>query len=73
MLTHIVQSGWVKGKATSTLAFDISQFFPSLNHRFLVLILKKAGFDPKVVSFFSNYLTLKKYEYLGNNFCLLSL
>jgi len=31
-LTHIIQSGWVKGKMTSTLAFDISQFFPSLNH-----------------------------------------
>jgi len=31
-LTHIVCSGWVKGKTTSTLAFDISQFFPSLNH-----------------------------------------
>jgi len=31
-LTHIVHSGWVKGKTTSTLAFDISQFFPSLNH-----------------------------------------
>ena len=28
-LTHIVRSGWVKGKSTSTLAFDISQFFPS--------------------------------------------
>jgi len=31
-LTHIVCSGWVKGKTTSTLVFDISQFFPSLNH-----------------------------------------
>jgi len=31
-LTHIVQSGCVKGKTTSTLAFDISQFFSSLNH-----------------------------------------
>ena len=31
-LTHIVRSGWVKGKSTSTLTFDISQFFPSLNH-----------------------------------------
>jgi len=31
-LTHIAHSGWVKGKMTSTLAFDISQFFPSLNH-----------------------------------------
>jgi len=31
-LTHIIHSGWIKGKMTSTLAFDISQFFPSLNH-----------------------------------------
>ena len=31
-LTHIVHLGWVKGKTTSTLAFDILQFFPSLNH-----------------------------------------
>ena len=67
-LTHIVWSSWVKGKATSTLAFDISQFFPSLNHCFLVLILKKAGFDPKVVSFFSNYLTQRSTKYLWNNF-----
>ena len=31
-LTHIVHSGWVKNKTTSILTFDISQFFPSLNH-----------------------------------------
>jgi len=31
-LTHIVQLGWIKGRNTSTLAFDISQYFPSLNH-----------------------------------------
>jgi len=67
-LTHIVRSGWAKGKATSSLAFDISQFFPSLNHRFLVLILEKAGLDPKVVSFFSNYLTQRSTKYLWNNF-----
>ena len=57
-LTHIVQSGWTKGKTTSTLAFDISQFFPLLNHRFLVLVLEKVGLDPKVTNFFANYLVL---------------
>jgi len=31
-LTHIIQTGWVKNLSTSTLAFDIAQFFPSLNH-----------------------------------------
>jgi len=67
-LTHIVWSGWAKGKATSSLAFDISQFFPSLNYCFLVHILDKAGLDPKVASFFSNYLTQRSMKYLWNNF-----
>ena len=31
-LTHIVCSGWVKNKMTSTLIFNISQFFLLLNH-----------------------------------------
>ena len=35
-LTHIVWLGWAKGKSTSSLAFNILQFFPSLNHKLLV-------------------------------------
>jgi len=31
-LTHIIRSGWTKNTSTSMLAFNISQFFPSLNH-----------------------------------------
>jgi len=42
-LTYIIHSGWVKNLFTSTLAFDIAQFFPSLNHRLLSCIIKKAG------------------------------
>ena len=38
-----------------------------MNHRFLVLILEKAGLDPKVV-FFLNYLTQRSTKYLWNNF-----
>ena len=38
-LIHIIHSGWVKNISTSTLAFDIAQFFPSLNHHFLTYIL----------------------------------
>ena len=66
-LTHIIHSGWVKGKATSTLAFDISQFFPLLNHHLLTLILKKTGLKPKVSSFFANYLIMRKTNYLWND------
>ena len=66
-LTHIIQLGWVKNKTTNTLAFDISQFFPSLNHQLLTLILDKAGLNSKVISFFANYLIRRKTNYLWNN------
>jgi len=63
-LTHIIQSGWVKNLYTSTVAFDITQFFPSLNHQLLSFILNKVGFDHKVSKFFSNYLVNRKTKYL---------
>jgi len=31
-LIHIICSGWVKNLYTSTVVFDITQFFPSLNY-----------------------------------------
>ena len=52
---------------TSILAFNIVQFFPSLNYWLLLLILRKTGYDPKVVQFFSNYLVGKKTWYCWNN------
>ena len=48
--------------------FDITQFFPFLNHQILPLILEKAGFDIKVSNFFKNYLVGRKMTYLWNNF-----
>jgi len=67
-LTHTIHSGWVKNLITSTLAFDISQFFPSLNHQLLSLILDKVGLDHKVSNFFKNYLVGQKTQYCWNNF-----
>ena len=66
-LTHIIRSGWAKGKSTSSLAFDISQFFPSLNHRLLILILEKASLNHKVTAFFANYLVQRRTNYLWND------
>jgi len=63
-LIHIIRSGWVKNLYNSTVAFDITQFFPSLNHQLLPLILNKVGFDHKVLKFFSNYLVDRKTKYL---------
>ena len=67
-LTHFIYIGWIKNMSTSTLAFDIAQFFPSLNHHLLFLILGKAGFRSKVVNFFSNYLINRKTAYSWNSF-----
>ena len=68
ILTHIVWSGWAKGKSTSSLMFNISQFFPSLNHKLLVLILEKAGLDSRVTTFFANYLVKRSTSYMWNGF-----
>jgi len=67
-LTYFIRTGWVKNLTTSTLAFDIAQFFLSLNHQILLLILKKARFNIKVLNFFKNYLINRKMTYLWNNF-----
>ena len=67
-LTYTIQAGWVKNLSTSTLAFDITQFFPLLNHRLLSLIMKKASFEHHVISFFANYLVDRRTNYLWNNF-----
>ena len=72
VLTHIIRSGWSKGRTTSTLTFDISQFFPSLNHCILILILEKAGLSPKVTNFFANYLIQRSTKYLWNDLSSLS-
>ena len=66
-LTHIVWSGWVKNKTTSILVFDIAQFFLSLNHRLLTLILEKAGLKLKVALFFADYLVRRKTNYTWND------
>ena len=71
-LIYIICLGWVKNLSTSTLAFNISQFFLFFNHYLLTLILGKAGFDLHVIKFFSNYLISRKTNYFWNNFTLSS-
>ena len=63
-LTYFIWSGWVKNLSTSTLAFNIVQFFPLLNHQLLPLIMDKAELNQKVLAFFKNYLVRKKTKYL---------
>ena len=67
-LTHLVRAGWAKGLQTSVIAFDIAQFFPSLNHDVLMAILNKQGFPPCVGSFFASYLVGRSTSYTWNSF-----
>jgi hypothetical protein len=55
-LTHIIHAGWCAKLKTSVVAFDLSQFFPSINHDVLLSFLDKQGFVPEVVVFFRSYL-----------------
>ena len=67
-LIHFICMGWIKNILTSSLAFNIAQFFPSLNYCLLALILSKIGFNSRVINFFSNYLVNRQTKYLWNNF-----
>jgi hypothetical protein len=55
-LTHVICMGWCAKLKTSVVAFDLAQFFPSINHDVLLSILDKQGFAPEVVVFFKSYL-----------------
>ena len=46
---YFVYMSQVKKLSTSTLTFDISQFFLLLNHHLLPCISRKAGFDLKII------------------------
>ena len=67
-LTHLVQAGWAKSLKTSIIAFDITQFFPSLNHSMLTSILSHFGFANCIVDFFSDYLIGRSTQYSWNSF-----
>ena len=67
-LTYVICSGWVKKRTTSILAFNIAQFFPSLNHYLFTFSLKKVGFDSRVTLFFVDFLVQRKTNYWWNKF-----
>ena len=68
VLAHFIYIEQVKNLTTNILAFDIVQFFPSLNDQLLSLILDKASFNSKVLLFFQNYLVGRKTKYFWNSF-----
>jgi len=67
-LTYLIPVRWVKGLHKSILVFDITQFFPFLNHQLLLMILDKASFDLKISQFFSSHLINRQTQYVWDHF-----
>ncbi len=67
-LTHLVRAGWARKLKTSVIAFDIAQFFPSLNHEFLLAVMEQQGFPVEILCFFRSYLIERFTSYCWNNF-----
>jgi hypothetical protein len=67
-LTHLVRAGWAKGLTTSVVAFDIAQFFPSINHSVLLEVVARSGFPPCVGNFFRSYLVGRLTTYKWDSF-----
>ncbi|OJT07610.1 hypothetical protein TRAPUB_1516, partial [Trametes pubescens] len=63
MLVHRIRQGWARGLDTSVLAFDVAQFYPSVNHRMLLGILRKQGFSTTLVKFLGQYLSGRSTAY----------
>jgi len=66
-LTHLIRAEWARKLKTSIVASDIVQFFPSLNHKVLMVVIQKAGFPPVLGNFFCSYLTGHKTMYKWDN------
>jgi len=52
----------------SVIAFDIAQFFPSLNHSFLSIYFEKAGLNTNILKFFQSYHSNRSTIYVWNGF-----
>ena len=63
ILTDIIVKARERGMYTSVLALDIAQFFPSLNHEAMVIILRKLGFHSKIANFVKAFFQDRKTRY----------
>src|SRR6185369_2918659 len=62
-LVHLVRSGWASNLQTSVLAFDLANFFPSLNHEILAKVLQISGYSPTITNFFRSYLVGRRTKF----------
>ncbi|KAF8622194.1 hypothetical protein AX15_007303 [Amanita polypyramis BW_CC] len=67
VLTEFIKKARDAGQFTSCLAIDMAQYFPSLNHEVLKIMLKKLGFTNNITNLFSSYFNDRVTVYLWGN------
>ena len=62
-LIHLVHMGWAKGLKTSVVTFNLMQYFPLLQHKVIITLLKHMRFTMQVCDFFGDYLVGCSMQY----------
>lgn len=65
-VVHFVHEAWARNLVPSMLLLDISQFYPSINHKMMVEIFRKQGFADDLCDFFADYFVGRFTKYLFN-------
>ena len=58
-----------RGWHSSVCAIDVAQFFPSLSHAVMSIILERLGFSPIIVAVIKSYFSDQVTEYRWDNTC----
>ena len=65
-LTEYITKAQNAGQFTSVLVFNVAQYFPSLSHEVLHILLSKMGFSPVLCCLFESYYEQWSTCYLWN-------
>ena len=67
-LTEYITKARNAGRASSALALDVAQFFPSLHREVIISMLHKLSFAPELGRLFLSYYDTRSTKYLWNVF-----
>ncbi|KAF8625390.1 hypothetical protein AX15_005405 [Amanita polypyramis BW_CC] len=67
VLTEFIKKARDSGQFMTCLAIDMAQYFPSLNHQVLKLMLTKLSFMPNITNLLSSYFEDRVTVYLWGN------
>ena len=63
ILVDIISQNRDRGLHTTVLALDIAQFFPSINHDVIAILMTKLGYHHKIINFLRTFLADRTTSY----------